>query len=255
MNILDLDLDFFLDRASVFATTDGDGRLQSGSFIPWDIRDVENFLTNQCGLSKDSKTPGKLLTHHDEVYYEVRDFIESGTAKIVNIDHVDAHADLGLGDLCYEYLFFNLLRKPIRERYYHDGDIPNIQKMGPGNYLLFMIACNWIWHLRYIHLDNQADDLNYVFFKNLSTASGKIKLRVYCEDQIPENFDKIDKYKFIKEINPCRFEKDVLLETIQYRDFNSNLDYHYIFLTQSPTHTPVESDELIPIIMQFIEQQ
>ena len=54
----------------------------------------------------EAEIPGKQLTHHHEVFYEARKFIEEGRAKIFVIDHVDAHADLGLGDLCYKYLFF-----------------------------------------------------------------------------------------------------------------------------------------------------
>lgn len=255
MNILDIDLDFFLDKVPVFVSTDSNDRLQSGSYIPWKKNEVEKFLINQCGLSAKSRIPGKLLNHHDEVYNEVRNLIESETTNKVNIDHVDAHADLGLGDLCYNYLFFNLLREPIQERYYHDEDISNLEKMGPGNYLVFMIACNWVKKLRYIHLDNQVDDLNYLFLKDLRTDSQIVKLRVYCEQQIPDNFESFDKSKFIRETNPCRFEKDVPLETIQYRNFNSDKTYDRIFLTTSPSHTPVESDKLIPVIMQYIEQE
>jgi hypothetical protein len=160
MNILDIDLDFFLDRTPIWESTDTDKRLNSGSFIPCNKKDVELFLSTQCGLRKDQRIPGKLLTHHDEVYYQVRNFIELGKTKIASIDHVDAHADLGLGDLCYKYLYFNLLLKPVKERYYHDDAVPNIQRMGPGNFLLFMITCRWILKIRYVHLDKNPEDLN-----------------------------------------------------------------------------------------------
>jgi hypothetical protein len=80
-------------------------------------------------------------------------------------------------------------------------------------------------------------------------------LRKYCEHQIPEGFEKLDDQNFIKRTNPCGFEKDVPLESIYYRNFKSDIQYDYIFLTQSPSHTPAESDELIPVIMEYIDQQ
>ncbi len=254
MNILDIDLDFFLDRASATVSTDSNGRLDSELYFPWNTEKVEKFLTEQCSLNKTKRIPGKLLTHHDEVFYEVRNFIESGKSTKVAIDHVDAHADLGLGDLCYKYIFFNLLRKPVKSRYYHDKDIPNVQKMGPGNFLLFMVACRWVSEIRYIHLEAEADDLNYLFFKNQCTKSRVIKLKAYCKNQIPKDFNQNHDMEFIKVTNPCRFEKDVPLITQHYKSYYSSIKYDFIFLTQSPTHTPIESDELIPIIMEYIKQ-
>lgn len=255
MNILDIDLDFFLDKVPGFVSTDSDERLESESYAPWEKNEVENFLINQCGLNKEKKIPGKRLTHHKEVYYEVRNMVESRQIKDVNIDHIDAHADLGLGDMCFKYLFFNLIRKSVSNRYHHDENVPDIEKMGSGNYLLFMIANRWIKSLRYIHLEEKGDDTNWVFFKNLNRDSGYIKLRAYCESQTPDSWTGIDPYKFITDTNPCILDKEVPFETIQFRDYISESSYDYVFLTQSPSHTPVESDALIPTIMQFVDQQ
>ena len=255
MNILDLDLDFFLNQSSAWVSTNGTNRLPSKIYTPWEINEVINFLENQCRLIKEKKIDGKLLTHHDEVYYEVKNMIESGQINTVNIDHVDAHADLGLGDLCFKYLFFNLIRKSVRKRYYHNENVPKIEKMGPGNYLLFMIANRWVKRLRYIHLDKNGNDTNWVFFKDLNPDSGFIKLRAYCESQIPEDFERVDPYKFILETSPCIFEKEIPFETIYNRDFTTDLNYDYIFLTQSPSFTPVESDKLIPIILEYVDQK
>lgn len=253
MNILDLDLDFFLNKVSAWGLTGSSERLPSDSYTPWSSEEVEEFLLHNCDLSKENKKPGKLLIHHDELYAEVKKLVQSGKTNKVNIDHVDAHADLGLGDLCYKYLFFNLLRKTVKKRYDHDPNIPDIQKMGPGNFLLYMIANRWIEELNYVHLSEECDDLNYIYFKNRSTSSGIIKLRVYCKNQIPADFNPDHDMQFMKDTNPCKFEKDVPLITTHYKAFISTKKYDYIFLTQSPSHTPIESDELIPIIMQYID--
>ncbi len=255
MNILDLDLDFFLDEVSSWVLTEGDQRLDSSSYTPWEPERVREFLSSQCGLDTSNKIPGKIVTHHHEVFYESRRLIEEKHAKIFVIDHVDAHADLGLGDGCYYYLFFDLLRKPVQERYYPDEDIDPLYSLGSGNYLLYMIACEWIWKLRYIHLDRNRDDLHDHYFKNFNTKSGKLKLRTYCPHQVPENFDFILSRNFVLQTNPCKFGKDIPFKTVYHEDFVSDRKYDYIFLSHSPTHTPVESDDLIPVILEYIEQE
>src|SRR2546421_12770717 len=96
IRILDIDLDFFLSNRHMGRVTETN-RLDSHSYKPWKIEKVEEFLENCCGLSKTNKTPGKLFVHHIEVFYFLRQLQEANNFSYkFKIDHVDAHADLGL---------------------------------------------------------------------------------------------------------------------------------------------------------------
>jgi hypothetical protein len=54
-------------------------------------------------------------------------------------------------------------------------------------------------------------------------------------------------------ITSLDFEPLVPFFKIDYNSFNSDGNYDYIFLTQSPGFTPVSSDSLIPVISSYID--
>lgn len=98
MRILDLDLDFFLDGIT-WKYGVGDRFPDEGSYPPWSEERVRRFLEDQCGLSKESPVPGKVVTTHDEVLWEWLELSSDGQKW--DIVHVDAHGDLGYRDSAY----------------------------------------------------------------------------------------------------------------------------------------------------------
>ena len=97
MNILDIDLDFFLDGRENFATDSGDVR--ADRLNPWEKERVINFIENELRLSTEIKVPGCGVTSHHEVYFELKKLIEgSHLTTPFDVYHIDAHADMGLGD-------------------------------------------------------------------------------------------------------------------------------------------------------------
>jgi len=94
--ILDLDLDFFLNGVAYFRPTDSE-RLDDEDFQPWSFDQAVGFLAERCGLQ--SKLPGWTVEGHGDLFDRWRSAIQSGLLRPpFHVTHVDAHADLGLGD-------------------------------------------------------------------------------------------------------------------------------------------------------------
>ena len=118
MNILDIDLDFFLDIPAYMLNVASEERLDENEHHPWQEIEVISFLENQCKLSPNRKIIGKFFTNHIEVFYFLRSLQEINNYQLLfNIDHIDAHADLGLGDASYEYICTDLLKYDVKYSY------------------------------------------------------------------------------------------------------------------------------------------
>jgi hypothetical protein len=149
MRVLDVDLDFFLDRIVLDQSSDGP-RLNLAEFRPWKADQVRQFLVERCGLSPDSRIRGKFVKHHHEAIYWWRELIRSGElTKPFEVVHVDAHADLGAGMFAFsqQYIAHELLYQPIAQR---EEPTEGAKAMNAGNYLLVAIACHWLSRLTYV---------------------------------------------------------------------------------------------------------
>ena len=110
--ILDLDLDFFVHE--VVYWPDSDDRPDSDEHPVWAIDDVTAFLRGRCGLS--GRLPGFVTENHGELFPRWRSAIRDGLLIApFHVTHVDAHADLGLGDAGYVYLLTELLQPVLIE--------------------------------------------------------------------------------------------------------------------------------------------
>jgi hypothetical protein len=158
MRVLDLDLDFFLRERGHWM--DGsEERPNTEEYPPWPPDLVMTFLTQQCRL--DRPRPGFVVEHHNELFYLWGEAIRAGKlATPFEVVHVDAHADLGVGDNGCIYLMRDLAFEPIERRYgilkrRRPGsreemlDLANYA-LGDGNWLMFALACGWVSDLTYV---------------------------------------------------------------------------------------------------------
>lgn len=114
-HVLDLDLDFFVLPTEHFRS--GHQRLPGSRFSCSRPEEVEQFLERQCGLSKSEKIPGRFCIDHDEAFDTWREWISKGAIETpFDVDHVDAHADHGLGDSSWVYLLTEILALPVGKR-------------------------------------------------------------------------------------------------------------------------------------------
>jgi len=67
VNVLDLDLDFFLNGVAYFKDDDGK-RLDSKFYKPWTQSQVRSFLEQKCGLSVTAPVKGRIVEHHDDAF-------------------------------------------------------------------------------------------------------------------------------------------------------------------------------------------
>jgi hypothetical protein len=116
------------------------------------------FLTKRCQL--DGPRPGFVVEQHSELFYLWGEATKAGQmASPFEVVHVDAHADLGLGDASYAYLMGELAFEPIEHRY------EILKKRRPGSrkemidlgnhaltdgWLMFALACGRISDLTYV---------------------------------------------------------------------------------------------------------
>jgi hypothetical protein len=245
IKILDIDLDFFLDNVPKgIGAIEKNKRQSSQDYHPWEPAKVIELLETSFRLEKDAQLTGMLFEHHDEVFWFLSKLqAESDYNLIFSIDHLDGHADLGFGDTSYIHICTDLLFKPKEERY------KNLQsKVTEGNFLAYLIACGWVKELNYINHPGQFNDAFWIYFQNFEYKTEVIKMPALNKSDIDDVIR--DRASSIPKINP-KYEPTVPCRLIEYASFNAVKQYDYLFLTKSPEYTPVESDSLIPLIMNY----
>ncbi|MGG1639122.1 hypothetical protein [Paenibacillus sp. NRS-1760] len=241
MHILDIDLDFFLNQVA-HNTSDEYGRLDGTIYIPWTDERVRTFLEVNCGLSKDSLVPGKFVRSHHEAFYFWKELIENGElVPPFSLVNVDAHLDTG-GWGYYDgglYIINELSKIPPGERHKH------IKHMDAGNYISFVVACNWTDHILFVLHPEGNGDITSMLAKDLDPQSNYFEIRNYIKHVTAETIHSADYISVDTEV-PFKILDDI----DKYRE---DLPFDFIVLSQSPGFTPETSDTLIPIILEYIE--
>jgi hypothetical protein len=247
INILDLDLDFFMKDEAVFTGSPPDGqRLDSEEYSPWTIQMVRKFIENQCGITTSKRVPGKVLTNHNELFFELRSLHEKSKGNFkFNIDHIDAHSDTGLWDDSYIFIFTHWINYSKQYRLY-----PPVEKVKINNFLIFLACAELLNSLNYVSLEQNPADIGHMYFKYVEKNPIAIKFRFYQDLLFKSNVDVLTR---LRTWNPNQQSKDIPFNQIYHKYFQAKVKYDYIFLTQSPEYTPIESDELIPIIQEYME--
>ena len=158
MRVLDLDLDFFLCGTAHYVDS-ADQPPDADENPPWLFDIAITFLAERCLLKR--RRPGFVVEHHNELFYRWGEAFEAGQmSKPLEVVHVDAHADLGLGDSSYIYLMRELAFEPIETRYeILRGRRPDSRSemldlgnyaLTDGNWLMFALACGWLSNLTYV---------------------------------------------------------------------------------------------------------
>lgn len=248
MKVLDIDLDFFINDIANFRSDFGE-RLSDNEYFPCKEEKVRLFLEHQCGLSINNKIKGRILNHHHEAFFFWRKLIENNQLKTpFDIVHIDAHADLGLGDASWVYIMQNLLHKPLDKRTYPERFKykSNYHKFSYANYLAFAIGCRWINTLTFVPHPNWENDLPYLIFKDFDEESGFIQLKKY-DKSMDLRVDNINR------IIPLNIEPEVPFFIIPSEKFKNKQKIDYICLCKSPGFTPKKADDLIPVISNYID--
>lgn len=248
MNFLDLDLDFFQNDIAHGADDYGK-RLDDSFTTPWKEEKLIKFLEIKLGLNKINKIKGRIVTHHNEVFYLWRELIISDKLDIpFQVTHIDAHSDLGLGDGSWHYLMTEYIHRDYEERIYPENiKYPSkIYKFGYGNYLAFAIACNWIRNIEFIVPSMWSNDFPISLLKDYDDNTKTIQLKKFDRGKSLD-------FHLLKEYEPVCYEKEVPFEIYKENDFEAKKQFDYIALSTSPGYTVKDSDKLIDIISDYID--
>ena len=246
MNVLDIDIDAFLDPRPKRRANDD--RLSSTEYRPWARRDVKNFLADRCILH-DPK-PGDIVTYHHELFDRWNSMIASGQLRVpFHLTHVDSHADMGMGDASSSYIMGELLHQNPKDRNNpkrggHDGLLE-------GNFISFAVACGWISSIDYVHHPQLfaqncgLHDIPDCLFRDNDPKCGVIQLK-----QLPP--DCRQSIRRLQEFTPLAFEPEVPIRFIERDAFHTDALFSFIFVAKSPKYTPATSDSIVDIIREFI---
>ncbi|MBS1878619.1 MAG: UPF0489 family protein [Actinobacteria bacterium] len=237
LRVLDLDLDFFIDGVAHWRTADS-ARLDAEEFPPWPHDEALRFLEERCLL--DGRLPGIAIEHHRELFPRWRAGVEAGSlAAPFHVTHVDAHADLGLGEISYQYLMTELLFEAPKDRLW--------PREGPGglddgSFLAFAIACRWISDLVYVFNDGGGSDVFSFFREGFDPAADRIQLPAMNRAEM-EKVAGLRGGEFGKG-NAERLEPSVPFAEVPWHSFQAPAPFDFISLTRSPAFTPPEADVL-----------
>ncbi len=244
--ILDLDLDFFVHGVAHWRDRDA-GRLDPEHFPAWSLDETISFLETKCGLA--GPLPGFVVEHHSELFYRWRDAIDEGELRApFHVTHVDAHADLGLGDNGYKHLMTDLVWRSPEER--RDPG----EHLTDGNFLAFAIGCRWLSSLDYVFNRDAAggerpgDLMPYLFADFRGERTSDIEIPALTQSQYTDLLS-------FEIPEPARREPRVPFRALGWPQFIADEPFDTICLARSPEYTPPTCDELFDAIRErFIDE-
>lgn len=232
--VLDIDLDFFVHGVACYRDPLA-GRLDAGDYPPWTSDDATSFLREQCLL--DHPVPGFAVEHHGEVFGRWKALIEAGSLRPpFHVTHVDAHADLSMGEIGYHYLLTELVHMPICER----SDAA-LQKAGDGDYLAFAIGCRWVRDLAYVYNAGGGSDVHPYLWADFDRFSGSIRLAALTGADINT---------LLNGLRPAvsYLEPAVPITVARGESFQAAEAFDLVSLARSPAFTPPEADPVYEAI-------
>lgn len=265
MNVLNIDLDFFLnDRILSVSDDSAENRPDDPYLKPWKSDSVKDFLEKNLGLKSEKKAKGTVVKSHDEVYYIWRDLITTNVlSHPFNLTHIDAHSDLGLGGTSSFYILTEILAKSLPDRYF--PKVGGFEGLDFGNYLAFAIANRWIRSLNFIIPECWRDDIERKFLTEESRQGledgipyGHYNLEIELKLIKHEDIDHLlNGSKTLENVSIKVGEPIVPFNIIPFDKIPSEISktkWDFVFLAQSPGYTPVTTDILIPIIQNYIAE-
>jgi len=240
MRVLDIDLDLFL-----YVYDDFSHNREDNSNVPFEEEKVRDFLEKRCGLSKDKPTEGVLVQQHHEAFLYWEELVKAQQLTIpFEVVHADMHSDLYTRS--YTHILGELMHEDVENRL---NKIDRSQ-LHFSNYLIFAVACGWINNLTYVtHYDwDNNDGLSDIYFKDFNPASGLLHLAAYNPGDI-SSYSKFIENKIKSDENHLT----IPFNTIDLNNYQNTVGFDFVVLCRSKEYTPKESDELIPVIMEYIK--
>ena len=235
MRVLDIDLDFFVTPPAHWVADDGE-RLPEQDYEVCSADETMAYLRDRCRVSE--KLSGWAIEHHDEAFACWRDALASGQLVApFHVTHLDAHADLGLGDVGYFHLINDVMYRPVPERSAPEVVAPGLTF---GNWLAFAVACRWVSDLDYVFGAGGGSDM--VGFHMSDDFSG-LQMKAATREQVEYALHRPEERLQGEHRDPV-----VPLRQIRAEDFTAEAPYDAVVLCRSPGYTPASADALYDLI-------
>jgi hypothetical protein len=236
--VLDIDLDFFV--TPVVHWPQWQDRAPADHEV-WPVEEAVGFLTERCLLT--ARLPGFVTERHDELFWLWRDAIRDGAlVPPFDVVHLDAHADLGLGDAGYAYLMTELLFEPAELREEPRAETEGSSGLAEGNFLLFALACGWIGSMRYVYGDGGGDDEPLYAREGFDVDATRLQLAAMSQHELD---------RFLRREVPVvsRLEPAVPYVSGHHREFEAAEAFDFVCITRSPRYTPAAADVLFDVLV------
>jgi hypothetical protein len=203
----------------------------------WTPSRVVSYLCESLALDLRGKLPGQSFESHEELLGRLEQF-----GQPVHLYHLDAHADLGIGQDCYRF-YAEFLAMSVPERRLKFREF----KPRQGDFLLYAISCGFVEELDYVTHPE-------VFKREPDIPIGMDRWRHKYDD------GQLDLYRFSgTESEYClRQGKQTLDCSIPIRIYNRDTfkyrgkAFDYMFVTRSPEFTPVWADRAFRAVQDLI---
>ena len=235
MNVLDLDLDFFLTDCCPLAKQ---GERPDASYAqPWPEEAVAAYLEQHLGLSTAHPIPGVIMETHDGALRFWKRRMENGTLqKPFSVVHIDAHSDLGIGKPGPGYVLNNALGIPPAMR--DDPDRYYAQKqLDEANYLLFALAFRWVDALTLVRDPFSRPDLPSFVVRD-GDGYRPIRLESFVSRLFEKNYGAEPSIPLTVYDDPMRYF--------------ATQPFSCMCLAHSPRYAPEAADALIPVIARYL---
>ena len=243
--VLDMDLDFFQSGRMVSPQTDD--RPPDGDYVPWSPECLREFLETSCRIETGAPIPGALCLTHDGVFRHWALRLKQVSLHLpLRVVHVDAHADLGVGNDRERKILTHLMRLDSARRASASEALLN-----EGNYLLLALACGWVGELTYVYhpevalIDGVPDDVRTVLFRDRNRRSGRIELPcIALEDEYAEALE--------GRAAPVSRDAPVVFDALPAPAWRAPGRFDFAYLAISPRYTSVATEKLLSVFSEYI---
>ncbi len=243
--LLDIDLDAFV--TPTFHGKPVNRRQNKRTHKPWSEGQLIDFLEGQCGLSASSPIPGRYAVQHDAALSFMEELVDTLANKL-DVVHIDAHADLGMGAACFRHLSEAYLSVPLSER---RDPLAGAMGCNPSTWLLYAVAEQLCSSIVYVHPPGgSVSDLPFLYFQDNDLMSGAVQLKEYTSDVFAGAFRPPEVTYAVQ--NAKHVEPPVPFQKVPISVFSNSGTFDYAFVCQSPSYTPATADPLIGIIERYV---
>ena len=229
--VLDIDLDFFVDPV-VYHRTRGHGRPADADHAVWSTAAAVSFLRDRCLL--DGPRPGFAVEHHGERFGRWRAAIDAGVlVPPFHVTHVDAHADLGLGERGWVFLQTDLPTLPLHRRPAACAD-----RLTDADFLAFAAGCRWLGEVDYVkHASVRGTDVHPYLREHFDPRSPRIRLAALSPEQLAAV--RARERPAVEYVEPA-----VAVHEVPWERFQADRPFDLVCLARSPPYTPPAADAL-----------